>query len=959
MVELDPSFPDSANLAYVEAMYNDYLDDPASVDASWHALFAQWGMDTGQRIGTSMKPRGLFDLGSAPVSGHANGSAASNGHTATSGPPASPARRASDGDASSLQHRMDMLVRNYRVRGHISAHLNPLADSIEIPDELQPGYYGFSEADYDRPFSFTTTVPGDKVRTLRQIIDQLSHTYCGSVAAQFMHIDNLDIRQWLQRRMESTENTVKLTRKEQIRILTRLTDAVIFEEFIQRKFIGAKSFSLEGGESLIPLLDLAFEKAGEQGTKEIVIGMAHRGRLNVLANIMGKSPQKIFREFEDVDPEHYIGGGDVKYHMGYSGDWRTRGGKNIHLSLCFNPSHLEYVGPVALGRLRAKQDRANTDTRGEVGMGLLIHGDAAFAGEGVVQETLNLSQLTGYHTGGTVHVIVNNQIGFTTAPDDSRSMRYCTDIAKMLQVPIFHVNGEDPEAVAQVVQLAMEFRFQFKRDVIIDMYCYRRRGHNEGDEPSYTQPEMYKQIDQRQTVRLAYLERLKKLGGVSDDDAQRIAQRRTELLEKELDAARSDDFKRASDQPKGLWKGYTGGLEKNADDPDTGVPVEELKELLRKQTVLPDDFNLHPKLKRLLRLKGEKIDGKRPLDWAAGESLAFASLAVQGHRVRISGQDSQRGTFSHRHAVLHDVKNGRIYTPLKHLAEDQAAVDIYNSPLSEAGVLGFDYGYSVDFPSGLTIWEAQFGDFVNCAQVIIDQFISSAEDKWKRLSGIVMLLPHGMEGQGPEHSSARLERFLNQCAEDNMQVVNPSTPAQLFHLLRRQCVRKWRKPLIVMTPKSLLRNPRCVSTWDDLGPGTKNKPNIFKRVIDDPDVGPKKAKKILLCSGKVYYDLLERREKLERDDVAILRLEQFYPFPVKELTAALEPYGDDAVVHWVQEEPRNMGAWQFLKGGYGHQLLHRWRMERITRPPSASPATGSKAAHAIEQDEILTKAFEV
>ncbi|MBB6429270.1 2-oxoglutarate dehydrogenase E1 component [Algisphaera agarilytica] len=957
MVEPDHSFPDSANLAYVEAMYNDYLDDPTSVDASWHQLFSQWGMNTGRRVGTSLKPRGLFDVGGAPAT---NGHATTNGHAHTNGKAPTPSQHPAAGDASSLQHRVDMLVRNYRVRGHIAAHLNPLAASTEVPDELQPGYYGFTEADYDRPFSFTSTVPGDKVRTLRDIIDQMTHTYCGSVAAQFMHIDDLEVRQWLQRRMESTENTVKLTRKEQIRILTRLTDAVIFEEFIQRKFIGAKSFSLEGGESLIPLLDLAFEKAGEQGTKEIVIGMAHRGRLNVLANILGKSPQRIFREFEDADPMLHIGGGDVKYHMGYSGDWRTRGGKNIHLSLCFNPSHLEYVGPVALGRLRAKQDRAQAPTRGEVGLGLLIHGDAAFAGEGVVQETLNLSQLEGYHTGGTVHVIVNNQIGFTTAPRDSRSMRYCTDIGKMLQVPIFHVNGEDPEAVAQVVQLAMEFRFEFKRDVIIDMYCYRRRGHNEGDEPSYTQPKMYKQIDQRQTVRLAYLERLKQLGGVSDDDAKRIATRRTELLEKELTAARSDDFKQPTAKPKGLWQGYTGGLEKDAHDPDLGVDLVSLKEMLHKQTQLPEDFNLHPKLKRLLRLKNEIVDGKRPLDWAAAESLAFASLCVQGHRVRISGQDSQRGTFSHRHAVLHDVKDdGTTYTPLQHLSEDQAPIDIINSPLSEAGVLGFDYGYSLDYPCGLTIWEAQFGDFVNCAQVIIDQFISSAEDKWKRLSGIVMLLPHGMEGQGPEHSSARLERFLNQCAEDNIQVAEPSTPAQMFRLLRRQVVRKWRKPLIVMTPKSLLRNPRCVSAWEDLAPGTDDKPNVYQRVIGDPDVGPDKAKKLLLCSGKIYYDLIARREKLERDDVAILRLEQYYPFPVTELTAALEPYGDDMVVHWVQEEPRNMGAWQFLKGGYGHELLHRWHMERITRPPSASPATGSKAAHAVEQEEILQEAFKL
>jgi 2-oxoglutarate dehydrogenase E1 component len=962
MVQSDPSWPSSANLAYVEQLYNDYLDDPSRVEASWRKVFEDWGMSAGRPTGTTLQPRSLFN---PSLNGQPSTNGQANGHPRPAPTPGGGGGTAG-GEASSMQHRADMLVRNFRVRGHITAHLNPLAEQCEVPDELQPGYYGFTDADWDKPFNFTSTVPGDKVRTLREIVEQLRHTYCGSVAAQFMHIDNLDIRQWLQKRMESTENTVKLKRKEQIRILTRLTDAVIFEEFIQRKFIGAKSFSLEGGESLIPLMDLAFEKAGDQGIKEVVIGMAHRGRLNVLSNILGKSPQRIFREFEDVDPQRHLGGGDVKYHMGYSGDWRTRGGKNIHLSLCFNPSHLEYVNPVALGRLRAKQDRSKIETRGDVGMALLIHGDAAFAGEGIVQETLNLSQLPGYTVGGTLHVIVNNQIGFTTGPDDSRSTRYCTDIAKMLQSPIFHVNGEDPEAVAQVVNLAMDFRKQFKRDVVIDMYCYRRRGHNEGDEPSYTQPQMYAKIDQRKTVREAYLDRLQKLGGVTEDDAQRIASRRTELLEKELSAARADDFKLAADPPTGIWKGYLGGLEKDAQDPDTGVTTDTLKQLLKKLTQFPDDFHLHPKLKRLLRLKGDMASGKRPLDWAAGETLAYASLAVQGHRVRLTGQDSQRGTFSHRHAMLHDVKNGREYMPLQHLDPDQADVEIVNSPLSEAGVLGFDYGYSLDYPDGLTIWEAQFGDFVNCAQVIIDQFISSAEDKWKRLSGITMFLPHGFEGQGPEHSSARLERFLNQCAEDNIQVAEPSTPAQMFHLLRRQVVRKWRKPLIVMTPKSLLRNPRCVSAFEDFAPGghaasaawvPPREANRFQRVIPDPDVGPEKAKKLLLCSGKIYYDLIDRREKLERDDVAILRLEQYYPFPVEQLTAALEPYGEDTVVHWVQEEPRNMGAWQFLKGGYGHELLHRWRMERITRPPSASPATGSKAAHAVEQEKILEQAF--
>jgi 2-oxoglutarate dehydrogenase E1 component len=936
----DPhAMPSSANLAYVEGLYEDYLADPAAVPREWHAMFDQWGMNGSARIGTTLRPPGLFSAGPSR-NGSANGHAATSATTPTAG-----------ADVSSMQHRMDMLVRNFRVRGHITAKLNPLDDRHEVPDELQPGYYGFTDADWDRPFSFTTTVPGDRVRTLREIVDQLTHTYCGSIGVQFMHIDNLETRQWLQSRMEKTENTVKLKRKEQIRILTRLTDAVIFEEFIQRKFIGAKSFSLEGGESLIPLLDLAFERAGDQGVREIVIGMAHRGRLNVLANILGKSPQQIFREFEDIDPEHYIGGGDVKYHLGYSGDWRTRAGKNIHLSLCFNPSHLEYVNPVTLGRVRAKQDRSGRTSRGEKGIALLIHGDAAFAGEGIVQETLNLSQLPGYSIGGTLHIVVNNQIGFTTSAREARSTRYATDIAKMLQSPIFHVNGEDSEAVAQVVRLAMDFRMEFKRDVVIDMYCYRRRGHNEGDEPSYTQPQMYEKINKRQTVRQAYLGHLKKLGGVTDDDAQRIVNRRTELLDKELTAARSDTYKPMREQPRGLWSGFIGGKEKNADDPDTGVDIAKLNELLKAQTRVPDGFTIHPKLKRLMRLKGEIASGKRPADWAAAESLAFASLAVQDHRVRMTGQDAQRGTFSHRHAVWHDVKTGEEYMPLANLDPDQAPVEIYNSPLSEAGVLGFDYGYSLDFPHGLVIWEAQFGDFVNCAQVIIDQFITSAEDKWRRLSGITMLLPHGFEGQGPEHSSARLERFLNQCAEDNIQVCQPTTPAQMFHLLRRQVVRKWRKPLIVMTPKSLLRHPKCVSPMEQLASGT------YQRVLMDDAIDPKKTKKVLLCTGKVYYDLLDRREKLERDDVAILRLEQLYPFPVDELTAALEPYGEDQTVTWVQEEPANMGAWHFLKGGYGYELLHRWKMTRVSRPPSASPATGSKASHAIEQERLMEQAF--
>ena len=946
--DLSPS-----NLAYAESQYERYLADPASVDEQWRGLFEQWAAEmngSATRLGPSYQPRSIFD-----PSGQ--GAALQNG---SQGQPVHivPAPHAGGGgfDAA-LQHRVDMLIRNYRMLGHTQAHYNPLEASPPAPHaELTTDFYGFTDQELDQPFVTLSTVPGKRTRTVRGVLNQLHNTYCGQIGVQFMHIDDLPTRRWLQHRMEEAENTIQLSRKEQIRILTRLTDATLFEEFIQRKFIGAKSFSLEGGETLIPLLDLCFEHAGEQGTREIVIGMAHRGRLNVLANILGKSPQKIFREFEDVDPELYMGGGDVKYHLGYSGDWRTRSGKNIHLSLCFNPSHLEYVNPVVLGRMRAKQDHCHahtdTQTRGDLGFALLIHGDAAFIGEGVVQETLNLSELSGYHTGGTIHVIVNNQIGFTTGPDDSRSTQYCTDIAKMLQSPIFHVNGESPEAVAQAVGLAMAFRQEFKRDVVIDMYCFRKRGHNEGDEPRYTQPRMYENIDKRPGVREAYMNHLLELGGVTQEDADRIAERRTELLEKELSAAQSPAYKPRSDDPRGMWAGYHGGKENVNDDVDTGVDPQTLKSLLQKQLELPDDFHLHPKHKRLMRMKREQAQGERPLDWSAAESLAYATLVTSGHAVRLTGQDCQRGTFSHRHAVLHDVKDGHEHFPLRHLSQDQASIDIINSPLSEAGVLGFEYGYSLDQPDMLCIWEAQFGDFVNCAQVIIDQFIASAEDKWKRLSGLVMLLPHGFEGQGPEHSSARLERFLTSAAEDNYQVCQPTTPAQMFHLLRRQVLRKWRKPLVVMTPKSLLRHPRCISSFDDLASGT------YQRVISDTVPEPAKVKRILLCTGRVYYDLIDRRDKMGRDDLAIIRLEQLYPLPRKMLAQAIKPYADEVPLVWVQDEPRNQGAWPFfLQRFLQEKFLGERELMIASRKHSASPATGSKAAHKLEQELLLAEAF--
>jgi len=939
---VQPEWPDSANLPYVEQLYEQYLQDPAQVPGSWQRYFDRLSENghgkKPRRLGPSFQPRSVFNPG---------GNGKSHG-------PVEVGQQQQIDDREVLQHKVDQLIRNYRERGHLIAQLDPLDTPREQPPELSPNYYGLTDADMDRPF-VTSTIPGkDTYRTLREILQQLQETYCRHIGAQFMHIDNLEVREWLQHRMETTHNICDLSRKEQIRILTRLTDAVIFEQFIQKKFIGAKSFSLEGAETLIPLLDLAFEKAGEQGMQEIVIAMAHRGRLNVLANILGKSPQRIFREFEDVDPKMHEGRGDVKYHLGFSGDWRTRGGKNIHLSLCFNPSHLEFVNPVAMGRMRAKQDRTGRDTRGQRGMTLLIHGDASFAGEGIVQESLNLAHLDGYTTGGTLHVVVNNQIGFTTASHEARSSRYATDIAKMLQVPIFHVNGEAPEAVAQVIRLAMEFRLKWNRDVVIDMYCFRRRGHNEGDEPSYTQPLMYDKIENRKSIREAYLDHLLQLGGVSQDDADRIAQRRQEILERELTMARSEDFvPPRTSQLEGVWKGYAGGHESEVEEVETGVDRQQLGDLLQKQMELPEDFNMHPKLKRLMKVKTEMAEQKRPLDWAAAESLAFASLAVEGYRVRMSGQDSERGTFSQRHAVMHDVEDGHRYVPLQHMSEGQAPVEIYNSPLSEQAVVGFEYGYSLDYPDGLVMWEAQFGDFVNGAQVIIDQFIASAEDKWRRLSGLVMLLPHGFEGMGPEHSSARLERFLELAAEHNIQVVNPTTPAQYFHVLRRQAVRQRRKPLIVLTPKSLLRHPKVASDFDALAQGR------FQRVMPDEEAAKRQdVSRILLCAGKVYYDLLEHREKQNRHDVAILRLEQYYPFPEQELSAALEPYKANTPVYWIQEEPENMGAWPYLRQKFCTRLLDKWHLEGVYRPESASPATGSKAAHQMEQTKLMAQAFD-
>jgi 2-oxoglutarate dehydrogenase E1 component len=934
MTELDPSL-NGSNLAFVEDLYAAYLRDPGSVPEAWRSYFSTMpgngsaadGSAARDGFGPSFRPSSLFN---PPRSAGAAG----------------PGIAVDVADAE-LTQRLDRLVRNYRVRGHRVADLNPLgARAHEVP-ELDPGYYGFTDADMDRPVLETTFA---NAPTVRDVIDALKETYTRSIGAQFMHIDDLEVRLWLQARMERSRNHLEIPRDTQLRILTRLTDAVMFEEFIQKKFVGAKSFSLEGGESLIPLLDLALEKAGTQGVREVVLGMAHRGRLNVLANIMGKGPRAIFREFEDKDPELHMGRGDVKYHLGYSTDWITQDGHKIHVSLAFNPSHLEFVDPVAMGRVRAKQDRVGDDRR-ETGLVVLIHGDAAFIGEGVVQETLNMSELEGYRVGGALHVIVNNQLGFTTGPDQGRSTTYASDVAKMLQSPVFHVNGEDPEAVAQVIELAMDFRHTFARDVVIDMYCYRRWGHNEGDEPSFTQPAMYARIRKRPTVREGYLERLLTLGGISREEADAIAEARRALLEQELSAARGDDFKPHYSAFEGVWKGFKGGLDEEVAEVDTAIPRQQAETVLRALSTVPDGFDANPKITRFLQQRFRMAAGELALDWSSGEALAFGSLVNDGVRVRLTGQDTERGTFVQRHGVLHDVSTGARFVPLSTVARNGGVFEIHNSPLNEQGVLGFEYGYSLDWPEGLVAWEAQFGDFVNTAQVVIDQFIASGEDKWQRLSGLVLLLPHGFEGAGPEHSSARLERFLQLCAEDNMQVVYPTTPANFFHLLRRQVLRRWRKPLVVMTPKSLLRHRLAVSPLEDFTSGG------VQRVI--PDAGdPAPVKKILLCSGKVYYDLYAAREEAGRDDLAIVRLEQLYPLRETAVMDALAPYHPDVGVTWVQEEPENMGAWRYLRVRWGSEVGGR-PFTGVTRPASASPATGSSSSHKIEQAELIREAFEV
>ncbi len=918
-------WPETPNLLYIEELYTTYQKDPTAVPPEWRQYFDALEHDLARPV-PAPPPRPAAQPAPQPA--------------ATAPSPAAM-------EVAGFQERVDELVEAYRELGHLAAQLDPLGSRRPEPAELDPAYYGFTEADLARPVP-EGIVPGVQLRTLGELVAHLRETYCRTIGVEFMHIDDSAARNWLIERMEATANRTPLDAETRKRILARLTEAAVFEEFVQKKYLGAKTFSLEGSETLIPLIDLAIEHAAERGVVEIVMAMAHRGRLNVLANIFKKPARDIFLEFEEVFPEDYRG--DVKYHLGYSSDHTTTTGKPVHLSLCFNPSHLEYINTVALGRTRAKQDRFGDAARTR-GMALIVHGDAAFAGEGIVQETLNLSRLPAYEVGGTLHVIVNNQVGFTTSPEEGRSTLYATDVAKMLQVPIFHVNGEDPEAVAHVVALALEFRKTFHRDVVIDLYAFRRRGHNEADEPSFTQPLMYKAIARHEPLYKRYRAQLVQEGVIREEEAEAIARAYREHLEAELEAAKREP---APPKPVGLggiWNGYVGGLEKDVPDVDTGVKKRRLVEVLQGITQVPKGFNLHPKLKRFMKQREEMAQEKRPVDWATAEALAFGTLVTEGYRVRMSGQDSRRGTFSQRHAALYDYETGEPYIPLANLAPDQAPFEIYNSPLSEAGVLGFEYGYSLDTPDGLVLWEAQFGDFVNVAQVIIDQFIASAEAKWNRLSGLVMLLPHGLEGQGPEHSSARLERFLMLAAADNIQVTYPTTPAQYFHLLRRQVLRPWRKPLVVLTPKSLLRHPEATSPLEAFTQGR------FRRVIPDATANPEKVKKILLVSGKIYYELEAKRRAEGIEHVAIVRLEQLYPFPEAELEAALAPYKDGTPVVWVQEEPVNMGAWPYLRMRFCQEILGRFPLLGVSRPESASPATGSSRIHKLEQERLLTEAL--
>ena len=919
------------NAALVDALFNQWLADPNSVGEDWAALFEE-SSDANNGVSytaPTFAPSSIFN-------------ARGQGLRAVTASVAS--------EVALRQARVVQLINAYRVRGHLLAKIDPLkrVERNRHP-ELTLEYHGLSKTDLSERVYSRPLYGEPELSTLANILKRLERTYCGHFGVEFMNIDDQEQKLWLARRMETLFDQPVLTHDEELRVLEKLSDAENFERLIHTRFPGTKRFSLEGGETLIPLLDSLVEDAAEQGVREIIVGMAHRGRLNTLVNIMGKPAAQVIQEFHGVETD-FSGSGDVKYHLGYSNDHRTRRGFEVHMNLCFNPSHLEAVNPVAEGRVRAKQDRFRSKADEDLDartlcMPLLIHGDAAFAGQGLVAETLNLSELEGYETGGTIHVIVNNQIGFTTSPHDARSTPYCSGIARMLGVPIFHVNGEDPEAVLAVTRLAVEWRQRYHRDVVIDLYCFRKFGHNEGDEPSFTQPVLYEAIRSHPTAREVYAQRLVEKGSLTQDDVQRVAYESRERLSKSDSDAGHDSYMGNVASAMGqLWKKYRAG---DPDGVDTTYPHQKLVDLITACNTLPPDLNAHVKIRRLMKQRLSICAGERPVDWAVAEQAAYATLCAEGLPVRVSGQDVGRGTFSHRHAVLTDIRDGSAYVPLNHLG---APFYVYNSCLSEAGVLGFEYGYSLDSPDTLVIWEAQFGDFANGAQVIIDQFLVSTEQKWNRHSGVVLLLPHGYAGQGPEHSSARIERYAQLCAEENIRLANCTTPANFFHLLRRQAVGNTRKPLVVFTPKSLLRHPRCVSTLEELSGGA------FEPVIGD-DIAPNDIQRVVLCQGKVYYDLLAEREKRDERRVALVRVEELYPLPADELLAEVRRYPAEAELVWCQEEPRNQGAWPMFDEWLGALFGAGRSVRYVGRAAAASPAPGSSKVHKQNQSRLVNEAI--
>ncbi|WP_422648471.1 2-oxoglutarate dehydrogenase E1 component [Cupriavidus sp. H18C1] len=926
------------NAPYVEELYEAYLQNPASVPDNWRAYF-----DAMQNVpaanGTASR-----DIPHAPI-------VASFAERAKQGPIRTIVASA-DADMGRKRVAATQLIAAYRNIGSHWADLDPLKRQERPPlPDLDPAFYGFSEADLDIVFNASNTYFGKESMSLRELLQNLRETYCSSIGAEFMYISDQAQKRWWQERLESTRARPVFTAEKKKHILERLTAAEGLERFLHTKYVGQKRFSLEGGESFIAAMDELIQRAGKQGVQEIVIGMAHRGRLNVLVNTLGKMPADLFAEFEGKHVDD-LPAGDVKYHKGFSSDVSTEGGP-VHLSLAFNPSHLEIVNPVVEGSAKARQERRGESGHREV-LPVQVHGDAAFAGQGVVMETLNLAQTRGYGTGGTMHIVINNQIGFTTSdPRDARSTLYCTDVVKMIEAPVLHVNGDDPEAVVFAMQLAVDYRMEFKKDVVVDIICFRKLGHNEQDTPAVTQPLMYKKISAHPGTRKVYADKLATQNVVPADFGDELVK----AYRAAMDAGKHtvdpvlSNFKNkfAVDWMPFLNRKWT-------DAADTAVPVTELKRLAERITTIPEQFKLHPLVEKVIKDRANMGRGDQPLDWGMGEHLAFASLVASGYPVRITGQDAGRGTFTHRHAVLHDQNRERwdagSYVPLQNVSEGQAPFTVIDSVLSEEAVLGFEYGYSTAEPNALVIWEAQFGDFVNGAQVVIDQFISSGEVKWGRASGLTLMLPHGYEGQGPEHSSARIERFLQLCADHNMQVCQPTTPAQIFHLLRRQMIRLFRKPLVIMTPKSLLRNKDAVSPLSDLAKGH------FETVIGEhEELNASKVKRVIMCSGKVYYDLVATRKERGASDVAIIRLEQLYPFPHKAVAAELKKYPNATEIVWCQDEPQNQGAWFFVQHYIMENMTEGQKLGYAGRPASASPAVGYYAKHNEQQKALLDAAF--